>query len=148
MRVVKAELPALKVPAPVLKELGQQVERGILWNIVNQRQADGSVIRPNARNYADMKRKFNWTDRGQVKPLVAQMRRFIRPFGQSWMTTTNTKNSSATVQPANFELQQLVRWVQQKGFLGWFAVSKKVQLALRGVLRKWIKAEFDKKAKK
>lgn len=152
---IAAVLPALKVPATVMNEVGQIAEGNILDNINTQRQGDGSPIKANAPSTLERKRRLG---RG-TRSLIDEFHRFVRGNKGSWRWKATTKGQLAAVEitPTTVArgrgsrrraLSDLVRWVQEKGYVGWFALSDDGRDAIRDVFRKWIRREFRRAAAK
>jgi hypothetical protein len=135
-RVVKAKLPQIKFGAAVWKQIGEIAEGGILDNIMRQRQADGRPIKENAPSTRERKRK-------EGKPqlsLIDRKKRFIKGGGGSWRF--RVLKNGVVIRPAKAELKRISRWVQQKGYVGWFGLSEKHVEVIRAIFRKEIRKQF------
>ena len=137
---VKAKLPALRIPMPVMRKVGKVAEGSILDNIKKQRQADGSPLKENAPSTQERKRRL----RRPLLSLVDELHRFVQGNRGSWhwYPTKKGEQTLVVITPATAELRRLVRYVQDKGYTGWFAVSKKGEAGIRKIFRDWIKGEF------
>lgn len=135
----RARIPAIRFDLELMKRIGQHVEGAILENIMRQRQADGSRIRRNAKVTAKIKRRHGWLWRGRVMSLIAKKHRFVKGKGQSWRWRSINRNTEVIIEPVFGELMKLNVWVQEKGFTGWFGLSKKQKAGLRRVLRDWVR---------
>ncbi len=139
VRIRRAEIPKGILNTADFKKMGKTVEAGILKNIRTQKQATGAPIKRNAQSTIDRKRAKG----RRIMSLVDRLHRFVKGGGASWRTKATRKG--ATIEPATSELRNLSRWVQQKGYTGWFDVSKEARAAMRAIMRKAIKREFAKK---
>lgn len=133
---VKGALSALRMDAAILLKIGRIVEGNVIDNIAHQTQASGAPLKQNARSTAIRKREKGWLWNGRVMALVAQMHRFVRPMGGSWRVIVG--NNSVSVKPATGEIAQLSRFVQEKGYTGWFAVSNAGRNAIKLALADWV----------
>lgn len=147
VREVKADIPALKIDKKLLNEVGSLGSADIMHNILAGKQADGAGLKRNAPKTADRKRKKGWTVAGRVKSLIAEHHRFVKGGGRSWRWYLE-RGKTVWIYPGNAELKNLVRWVQMKGYLGWFAISVKGKVAIKLAMRDWIKKQFAKAAAK
>jgi hypothetical protein len=124
-----------------LEEAGQAVVESIERNIENQVQADGSQLKRNAPSTMESKRRR----RLPQLSLVAQFRRFISKTSSWRVRATKT---SVTVEPTSYRgggkrrLKDLVRWVQEKGYTGWFGIDKKGAAKIKKALKRRIKGVF------
>jgi uncharacterized FlaG/YvyC family protein len=139
---IRAELPALRIPRTVTSQIGRIAEGNILDNIKTQKRADHGSIKANAPSTLERKRRLG---RG-TRSLVDELHRFVQGNRKSWRWTASKKAEKAvvTIVPATAQLRRLVRFVQEKGYVGWFALSDDGREAIRQVIRKWIRREFDK----
>ena len=136
-----AVLPKYKFDQRTFEKIGKAVAGGVLVNIASQKQADGQRLKANRPATQQRKR-----DKGRpALSLVDKKRRFVKGGGGSWKYKATS--SSVVVFPATNELKALVRWVQLKGYVGWFGISDKARNAIRAILREFIKAT-NKKAKR
>ena len=53
-----------------------------------------------------------------------------------------------TVGPSTAEVARLSKWVQMKGYLGWLGLNKKTRGAMRALLRREIKLQFRRAARR
>lgn len=133
----------LKLGTAFFEAVGAVIGGDIIGNIEDGRQADGSSIKENAPS---TKRKKQRQGNAPIRSLVDVERRFIRRGKTSWNWVANSK--SVTIEPTGIgksaPLYELVREVQEKGYTGWFGVSKKAHKAIRALLRKRVEKILKK----
>lgn len=140
-RKKKAEIPTIKLPMKTKKLVASAVEGGIIDNIISQKQADGSPLKRNQKKTRDRKAKAGRPGLS----LVDKMRRFVKGRKQSWDFKTTTKG--VIIKAATSELRNLMRYVQENGYVGWFGISEKARAAIKAAVRKEIREAFDRAAK-
>lgn len=139
-KIIKAAPANLKLPANVLEDVGRIIGASIIDNIDKQQQADGSALKENAPS--TKKRKLAL---GQgMRSLIAEKLRFVKGSQGSWKFTVSRQ--SVSVEPATGELKSLVRYVQQKGYTGWFGINKAGMAAAKERIAIWIRARFKGQA--
>lgn len=120
------------MPKEFWKQVADTVEAGILDNIVKQKQADGSMIKTNARSTLMHKIAL----RRGTRSLVDEKHRFVKGRGRSWKAIRYLANGAGVVVgPATQELRELSRYVQQKGYTGWMGISATTRAALKELWR-------------
>lgn len=148
IRARKATFPALVLPVGVLETIAELAEASVLDNIRGRKQADGSPLLRNLQSTIDRKIR-------QGRPtlsLVDSLHRFVRGLGASWATTIHLKRSTVILQAATLELRNLSVWLQEgvetkrglRRYVGYIGLNKKARAAMRTVLRKWVRKEFEK----
>ena len=144
---ISSELPFLKMPRTVTSEIGRIAEGNILDNIRTQRQASGAALKTNAPSTLERKRRLG---RPQLS-LIDRLKRFIQGNRKSWRYRTvraNVEQPFIEIRPATAELRRLVRFVQEKGYTGWFALSDRGRGAIAELIGKWIRKELQKASRK
>lgn len=148
VRETKAELPANFIDETAIKSVMKTAEGSILDNILNQVTADGGRLKANSPKTLLRKQK-------QGRPLLSlvdRAHRFIKGGGRSWkvgiVKTHGGKKDALIVRPASLELANLVKWVQEAGYLGWFGIRKAHIQVMRDAIRKSIRRSFAKKARR
>ena len=137
----KRLVPPLILPDEVMHDVGRVAAGGVIENIDTQKQADGSPIKENKPS----------TKARKLKSLVAEKKRLVKGSGQkdptkggSYRLVVYKGQKRVLVRPAPGMTRKIARWVQEKDYTGWFALSKKHISAIRHVLRDWIVKEFRK----
>ena len=144
VRKKKAVMPTLRLDVKLLETIGKVAEGSILDNIKRQREADGSPLQRNAPSTRETKRR-----KGRpLLSLVDQFHRFARGKGRSFAQQIDTHGSRVYIEPATSELRRLSRWVQERGYTGWFGLSAKSGELVRMMIRKWMQSQFAAAAKK
>lgn len=142
-RTIKAKFPAFRLDDATMVQLGELLSLGVVDNILQQKQASGARIRPNAPSTRHRKQRLG-------RPVLSliddpKKHRFIKG-GKGSFTYSAKGHSRGTrtivVEPATGELRKLNRYVQQKGYVGWFGVSRETEAAVRLALRDFIKRTF------
>lgn len=111
-------------------DAGRIIGDGVSENILMQQQADGSPIKENSPGTLAKKAELN---RGQ-RSLIDQFHRLVRKAGASWKLTKKTTRG-IEVGPATPEIKMISREVQKKGYRGWFGISLRTSMLLRGRLK-------------
>lgn len=128
-------LPAFALPRDVLEQVAQVIEGSILANIVDQKQADGSPLQENAQSTKLRKKRAG----RPIKSLIDREHRFVRGNQGSWSHEIAAGEKWMIVfRPATDELKKLNRYVQAKGYVGWFRASVKGANAARLLIKQWI----------
>lgn len=136
-------LPDIKLDKKAFEDIGGVVCGDIVNRIQRGRQADGGAIKRNKPGTLARKAKL-----GQgARSLIADKLRFIRP-GQGGSFRYWAHADRVIVEPGSQELKDLVRYVQQKGYTGWFGVSKTAFGTIRRIIVETIKRIVRKAAKK
>jgi hypothetical protein len=146
-RKIQAKMPGFELDKPVLTEIFEIAEGSILDNILSQKQASGGALKRNAPG--TRKRKQKQGNRLPGHSLIDRQHRFIKGRRQSYQHSIRGRGSNATIviYPATQELRTLNRYVQRKGYTGWFGVSKEAFGLIRFVVRKWVNREVKKAVK-
>jgi hypothetical protein len=132
------EAPALVLSDNEKDRLGKLLLGGIMQNIKQQEQADGSPLKRNAPGTEKRKRNAG-------KPalsLVDEEHRFVKPG--NWARTWSTDGSQVVViEPLDVggppTLKELVRDLQVAGYTGWFGASKETVAAAVQLMRDWLR---------
>lgn len=139
-RFVKS-LSEVRLGTSFFEAVGTVIAGDIIGNIESGTQADGSAIKSNAPGTIAKKRRQG---NSPVRSLIDVERRFVRRGRSSWNWIANSK--SVTIEPTSVgstPLHELVTEVQEKGYRGWFGISKKGKAAIRKIfearLRKLLK---------
>lgn len=133
-RAKKAQVPKLDLGRETFEKIGAIAADAVVLNIKTSKQADGSLIKANAPSTARQKRSASRTWQGRVAPLIAEQLRFIQTGkGGSWRWTVHRDH--VVIEPSSAELRRLSRYVQQRGYVGWFGLSKKAWGLVREILR-------------
>jgi len=131
------KFPALNLGKETFEEVGEIASASIVLNVKSGKQADGSDIKKNAPSTILRKRLrkalFVKGGKGSVRSLIDTKGRFIQSKGGSWRWFAH--ENRAVVEPATAELRKLSRYVQERGYVGWFDVSKKGWTLIRKVIR-------------
>jgi hypothetical protein len=149
VRTQAFKAPSMTMPASVKDKIAKIALIGILKNIKEQKQADGSELKQNPQGYARAKRARGETWRGAVLALVKSEHRFTRPDLWSSKWSGSGLNLRLTVEPTSREdTKRISLAVQQRGYVGWFAPDKDSIQAIRQVLRDWIRAQLRSVARR
>jgi hypothetical protein len=144
--VQKAHFPNFdQAPKKVREEMAAVVEGSLIANILDGKQASGLPLKTNKRATADRKRRKGWLHDGQVKSLIAEKQRIIKGGKKSFVWKLG-KNLIEFKPAATW--RNINRWVQEKGYTGFWGLSKDGEKAVRETLRLWIKSSFKKAAAK
>lgn len=135
---------ALRFDEPTLADLGKVTAASVLDNIRSQKQADGSALKMNAPSTREAKRRMG------LPPLalVFKQHRFVKGNSASWKYIVDEKGNKVSIKPSNAELANISRHLQEKGYLGWFAVSDKARAAIRARVQKFIRDAIKKATSK
>lgn len=150
---VRERLPSvgqIKMLESDWEKIGKILVTGIVRQVKESRQANGEQIKQNAPSTRARKIKAG---RAPI-PLVDQFKRFIRITADSWRI--DKTNKSVEVSAGGFTggakdgkgLAELVRYVQEAGYVGWFGVSKRTTELVKGVVADRIKKVFADAAMK
>lgn len=123
----RAKLSTLRLDHGLLERCGKIMAGGIIDNIERQQQASGAGLRQNAPSTLERKRR-------KARPLMSlidELNRFVRGSGASWAVNVDPAKNDVIIEPTTGELRNLVRWVQMKGYVGWFGISKTTLAALK-----------------
>ena len=149
--------------------VGKVLESSILRNIKTQKQADGTALKKNPPATLNAKRRYD----GILLSLRERRTRgsFTQGKERSWDYQV-TRKDRVTIRPAvkmvppnparaNYHLRRkgskalkpvsftnLIKWVQRKGYVGWFGLDKKGTAAVRVIIRKSIKKACGEAAAK
>jgi len=135
-RDIQFVMPHLAVPGEIKERVGKMLRAAILSNIRDQVQTDGSPLKRNPQQRVDYKSRNGMTWRGRVLSLVASEHRFTRP--ELWLATWS--GNRLTIEPSESEdLKAIVKYVQQKGYVGWFGPRAEAIAAVKQVIREWIR---------
>lgn len=147
VRRQKAVLPSIALSKSDKATLMRIGEGSVLQNIKQQKQADGSTLKRNAKSTLKEKRRLG---RGR-RSLVDEKHRFVQGRQQSWAgeeRKTMGGRTSIWIKPATPELRKLNRFVQENGYVGWLGINEKAVKAIRLLLQKMLNREFAKAARK
>lgn len=139
----KITLPDVFLDEKAYDQIGKVAEASILDNIRRQQQADGSALKINAPSTRERKRRAG----RPVLSLVDRLHRFVKGNQRSWKVRKTTKRGRVNgieVVPATSELKKLVRYVQEKGYVGWFGINKDAVAAIKEAVRESIRRQFKK----
>lgn len=142
IRVRRAKLPRFQFEKSDWQELGEIVAEGVVDNIKKSRQADGSKIQDNKPSTQLMKRNKGRGFQGTVRPLIDEEHRAIQSKGGSFETVAYKTN--AKIRPATSWLKEHVPEWQQRGYVGWFGISKNTVTVMRDALERMIDRMFAK----
>jgi len=137
------KLGGVKLEENDWQDIGKIVVTSINSNIRGQKQADGAPLKRNAPSTVAAKAKRGV---GSMS-LVADFKRFLSKASEAWRITASEK--SVTVEPGELTkggdepLRRLVRFVQEKGYTGWFSVNAAAVTKIRAVIRRRILAVLD-----
>ena len=144
VRRFRVELSALKLSKDFLALCGRIMAAGIIDNIKKQQQWGGGALKKNAESTRKRKQR-----KGRpLLSLVDEMRRFVRGRGVSWAIDVDPAANDVVVTPATEELRQLVEWVQEMDYVGWFGISRSTYRALKEAYHAEIKRAIDEAAKR
>ena len=125
-----------------MEKIGKLAVGSILMNIKAQQQADGTALKRNAPSTILYKQKHG------IIPLslVAWGQRLIKQMGISFIATTHPTHVIVEPSPAPLPARKgpamaprdLSRFVQLKGYVGWFGLNIPAKEAIREVIRKAI----------
>lgn len=118
-------------------EMAKVVMGGLIDNILKKQQADGSPLKTNSQRTLARKRR-------EGKPglsLVDEEHRFIASTPYAYRTRVN----GIEVYPRTAELVDLIKKTWKRGYVGWFGLSAKTVLGIKGVLKKMIKRIFARR---
>jgi len=138
IRVKKAELPTNFLDRATWDKVGKVAAAGVIDNIIKQTQADGQALKKNASSTIKRKRKLALP----LLSLVFKDRSLVKGAKQSFIWRIG--RNSVTIRPATAEAKNRTKWVQQKGFTGWFGISAATKTAIKALIRKSIKKAFSK----
>lgn len=146
-RRIKAKMPGFELDQKLHKEIAEIAEGSIIENILLQRQANGSSLKVNAHS---TRRRKERQGNNPILSLVDKEHRFIKGRSQSWAQSVRGVGSMASlvIYPATGMLRKLNRYVQGKGYTGWFGISKDSSDLIRHAIRKWIRREVSKAIRK
>jgi hypothetical protein len=132
---VTITLPEIRgMPKAYWDEVASIVAIGIVDNIVKQKQANGSKLKPNPDGYKEKKRAMG---RG-TRSLVDEKHRFVQGGDGSWKVTQwHAANTGITIGPATTELEGLVRYNWDRGYKGYIGVSRETKLAILALTQEW-----------
>jgi hypothetical protein len=140
-REKRASFPSvLELDRAVLDKIGQVVAASVTDNVIRQRTVDGGRIKLNAPSTRERKRR-------EGKPalsLIDEQRRFIKPGAWTW----RVKRNSVTILPSTSELRELMRELQERGYVGWFGASPKALAAVREIVKAYIMRRFEEAKKR
>lgn len=142
VRKKKALLPAVTLPKVLMEDIAEKASTGIVDNIMLQKQASGATLKRNARSTRLLKQAKN---KGKpVLSLVDEEHRFVQTQGESWSWRLSGfgKRKRIIIRPRTGELATLNRYVQEKGYVGWFDISAKTEAAIRKLIRDWLTLLF------
>lgn len=127
------------LPRSFWDRTGAIVAAGIVDNILAQKQASGEALKKNAPSTRDRKAR-------EGKPqlsLVDALHRFIKGSGASWKVLRYLpRGRGIIVGPATLELSRIIRYVGEKGYVGYVGISAKTAAALKALLRGELRAMF------
>jgi hypothetical protein len=128
----------LKLDGDVLDKIGKVVAGSILDNIRSQQTVDGGQLKANAPSTRAAKRAMG------LPPLslVFKQHRFVKGNSASWAHAVDAGDGRVTIRPANQELANISRSLQQRGYVGFFGISLRAREAVRAAVRKWIRERF------
>lgn len=122
--------PKVRLDRQAYEEIGDACTASILRNIQEQRQADGSPLKQNAQGTQERKLR-------EGKPLLSlvdEEHRFVKGRGDSW--AVRASDDEVVVEPATEEFAEIVGYVQERGYVGWFGPSAEGWSVIRGIIRK------------
>jgi hypothetical protein len=132
--------PRLDLPESLKSKIATALKLAILTNIRDQRQADGSPLKPNPQRYADYKVRTGQTHQGRVMSLVAAEHRFVRP--ELWSAEWEGEGIACrlTIEPLlDEDTMAIVIEVQERGYVGWFEPRPEAIQAALQLVRDWIR---------
>lgn len=137
--------PDLKWSDKFWLEVAKVAEASTLESIRNQKQRDGSKLKVNAKSTRDRKRR-----KGRpLLSLVDEKHRFTKGGQNSWdIIKFLPGNTGIVIAGATVELRKLVEYVTEKGYIGWLGLHTAGVRAVRALMRREVKRQFRKAAKK
>ena len=143
VRTQELVLPNLVLDEKTVNTIGDLLSIGVVDNILQQRQANGSGIKRNAQSTSDRKALLG----RPLKSLIDEpsRHRFIQGNRGSFrfgLTGTGTVRK-LRIRPATDELRAISRHVQEKGYVGWFGIHRETAAAVLDVVSRWIVEKFD-----
>ena len=143
----------INLPRSMYEGVGKLVAAAIVSNIIRQQRADGGAIKQNAPSTLQSKR-----DRGvRLRSLIDEGERLIRGRGQSFRLETSPNqvavvpsSTARTGRPRSkpASAKQIARWVQEKGYVGWFGVGRQDRAAIKEWLKKEVREYLAKQTRK
>jgi hypothetical protein len=143
-RISIPEWQGFKLTLGDWQTIGKLVVVGMRDAIGSGERADGmGALKSNKQS--TIRRKLRQGKKAQS--LIDEYRRFVSPTASAWSFDADENGITITPShgytggdPKNVTLAELVDWLQDDGYRGFFAVSRESREAIRGVLRKRIDA--------
>ncbi len=155
VRQQKYKAPNLKLDGETLDEFGRIAVASILTNIRDQKQADGSPLKRNAPSTRQHKIDLRLPNPDLA--LVWIGRRLVKGNQTSFEYQVDDQKHQVTVRPSTEQVTArhgeikstaspaaLCRYVQRRGYVGWFGINEKARLAMRASLRKFLERQIRK----
>jgi phosphoribosylformimino-5-aminoimidazole carboxamide ribonucleotide (ProFAR) isomerase len=143
---------AAKIPKIILEQedyekIGKLIIASITRNIGSQKQADGSSLKQNSPQTSLAKMKAGLP----TMSLIAWGRRLVAGIGAAFISEIDKR--SVTVYPSpvatkgwraktSMSPKDLTKYVQQKGYVGWFGLDKQSREDISTVLEVAIRKAF------
>jgi hypothetical protein len=136
--------PKIELGKPFVEKIGQIIAAGVVDNILKQRQTGGARIRVNAPSTRERKQR-------QGRPTLSliddpKKRRLVKGRGRSFQSGVMGTRGKYRIKivPATQETRQIVRYVQDKGYTGWFGVHEYTYNAVVELIRQTVKEKWKK----
>ena len=126
-----AKLHRIVLGAKTFDAIGKVASASIVTNIQRGQQEDGTSIKENASETKDAKRSRKY--KGSTRSLIDKKHRFIQPGKGSW--TWRADRDSVTITPATGWLAKISKYLQQRGYVGWFGISKRGWTGITRIVR-------------
>ena len=136
----RTKLSVLKLDHKLLEKCGKLMAGGIIDNIQKQQTWRGGSLKQNAPSTLERKRRKS----RPLMSLIDKLNRFVSGGGRSWAVNVDPAKNDVIVEPSTGELRDLVKWVQMKGYVGWYGISKKALQALKEALYEDILAKVNR----
>lgn len=134
--------PKIALTKAFAEKIGKLLAAGVVDNILQQRQAKGGSIKVNAPSTRERKQR-------QGRPTLSliddpKKRRLVKGRGRSFASGVMGTSGKYTIKivPATYEARQIVRYVQDKGYTGWFGVHKDTKAAVIEMIREEVKKKW------
>ena len=156
-----AKMPGLKFTRTLWDEIGAVATAGISENIQKQQQASGAAIKKNSPSWQAEKAIRGW----DARSLIAKNKSFIRKSKKkgtdgrdplrSFLWTTDFRNRFISIKPTTKQwknprgkghvgFNKLTKYVQEKGYVGWFDLHRRTVKQIDALIARWIKRKFSK----
>lgn len=138
---LRSDSPALRLSQDAMRDIGRVIAASIRENVITQTQADGSAIKSNRTATIESKRKrglpaLSLIDAGRRLELAAS---YIVSGARNRIEVAMSRSPRRGHAAKKAEAPSVLsRYVQERGYTGWFAPSAKGIAAVRAYLRQLV----------